>query len=88
MVTLNGHIFFIEDDEFLEKYNDIWSKVSNRHCVKIACIRIFSAPYFPAFELNTERYSVSLRIQSKWGKMRNKKTPNTDNFYSVSVKKE
>ena len=38
MVTLNGHIFFIEDDEFLEKYNDIWSKVSNRHCVKIACI--------------------------------------------------
>ena len=33
------------------------------HCVKTARIRAYSYPYFPAFELNIERYSVSLRIQ-------------------------
>ena len=32
------------------------------HCVKSVCIRSYSGPYFPAFRLNTERYSVSLRI--------------------------
>ena len=34
---------------------------------------VFSGPYFPAFGLNTERYSVSLRIQSKCGKIRTRK---------------
>ena len=34
-------------------------------CVKSVRIRSFSGPYFPAFGLNTERYSVSLRIQSE-----------------------
>ena len=29
----------------------------------------FSGPYFPAFRLNTDRYEVSLRIQSEWGKI-------------------
>ena len=33
----------------------------------------FSAPYFPAFGLNAERYEVSLRIQSKRGKIRTRK---------------
>ena len=33
----------------------------NVHCVKSVRIRIFSGSYFPAFGLNTERYSVSLR---------------------------
>ena len=52
-------------------------------CVK--CVRIwsYSGPYFPVFELNTERYSVSLRIQSKCGKIRTRITPNTDTFYAV-----
>ena len=40
----------------------------------------FSGPYFLAFGLNTERYGVSLRIQSEWGKMGTRKTPNTDTF--------
>ena len=31
---------------------------------------VFSGPYFPAFELNAERYFVSLRIQPKRGKIR------------------
>ena len=30
---------------------------------------VFSGPYFPAFGLNTEKYEVSLRIQSKCGKI-------------------
>ena len=30
---------------------------------------VFSGPYFPAFGLNTERYEVSLRIQSKYGEI-------------------
>ena len=37
--------------------------------MKSAHIGSFPGPYFPAFELNTERYSVSLRIQSECGKM-------------------
>ena len=50
------------------------------------CVRIrsFTGPYFLAFGLNTKRYSVFLPIQSEWGKIRNRKTPNTDTFYAVS----
>ena len=35
------------------------------HYVKSVRIRSFSSPYFPAFGLNTDRYSLSLHIQSK-----------------------
>ena len=34
---------------------------------------VFSGLYFPAFGLNTERFSVTLRIQSKCGKIRTRK---------------
>ena len=34
---------------------------------------VFSGPYFPAFGLNTEKYEVSLRIQSECGKARTRK---------------
>ena len=40
----------------------------------------FSGHYFPAFELNTNRYSVSLRIQFEYGKIRIRKTLNTGTF--------
>ena len=53
------------------------------HCVKRVLIRTFSSPYFPAFGLNTERYGLSLRIQSKCGKIPTKKTPNTVTFHEV-----
>ena len=43
----------------------------------------FSGPYFPAFGLNTKRYSVSLRIQSKCGKMHTRKTPYLDTFHTA-----
>ena len=34
---------------------------------------VFSGPYFTAFGLNTERYGVSLHIQSEYGKMQTRK---------------
>ena len=52
------------------------------YCVKNVHIQKFSGPYFPAFGLNTEGYRVSLRIQSECGKIRSRKTPNTDTFYA------
>ena len=42
----------------------------------------FSGPYFPAFQLNTERYPVSL----KCGKTRARKTPNTDTFHAINCR--
>ena len=54
------------------------SLVRKTHCVKNVRIRSYSGPYFPAFGLNTERYGVSLRIQSECGKIRTRITPNTD----------
>ena len=55
-------------------------------CVKSVRIQSFSGSYF--FRIQPEygeyaEYSVSLRIQSECGKMRTRKTPNTDNFYTV-----
>ena len=54
------------------------------HCVNSVRIRNYSGPHFPTFGLNTERYSESLSIQSKCGKMRNRIAPNTDTFYAVT----
>ena len=44
------------------------------HSAKSVGIRSYSGPYFPAFGLNTERYFVSLRIQSEWRKIRTRKS--------------
>ena len=48
-------------------------------------IRSYSGPYFPAFGLDTERYSVSPHIQSECGKMRTRITSNRDTFYAVEI---
>ena len=55
-------------------------KVWHCHCVKGACTRSFSGPHSPAFGLNIERYSVSLRIQSECAKKQTRQTPNTYMF--------
>ena len=55
----------------------------NKHVQSIH-IRSFSGPYFPAFELSTENYSVNLRIRSECVKIRTKKTSNMEAFYVVS----
>ena len=47
---------------------------------KVSKYGFFSGPYFATFALNMERYSVSLRIQSKCGKIR------TSTFHAVGVK--
>ena len=51
--------------------------------MKSVRIRSYSGPHVPAFELNTERDGVSLRIQSECGKIRTRITPNTDSFNLV-----
>ena len=56
-----------------------------KHSVKNVPIRCFSGPYFLVYGLNTERYFVSLRIRSKCGKIRTRKTPKTDIFHAVST---
>ena len=53
---------------------------NGNHSGKIIRIQSFSGPYFPAFRLNMDRHFVPLCIQSKDGKIRTRKTPNTDNF--------
>ena len=55
------------------------------HCAKYVRIRSFSGPHFPAFGLNTKIYRVILRVQDKFGKMRTRKTPNTDTFYAAHI---
>ena len=41
-------------------------------------------PYFPTFELNTERCGISLRIHCKCGKIRNRKNQSKDTFHAVN----
>ena len=48
---------------------------------------VFSGPYFTAFRLNTERYSVSVRIQSQCRKIRTRKNSVFGHFSrSVGIK--
>ena len=54
------------------------------HYVKSVSIWSYSGPHFLAFRLNTERYTASLRIQSKCGNMRTRIT-NTENFNTVHL---
>ena len=63
----------------------LYKKLKTEHCVKSVRIRSYPGQYFPAFGLNTERYSVSLRIQSECGKIRTRITPNTDTFHVVEM---
>ena len=62
------------------------NKISVKHCVKGVRIRSYSGPHFPVFGLKTDRCGVSLSIQSKCRKMRNRITPNKDTFYTVKLK--
>ena len=62
----------------------IFDKWRCSSCMKSVRIRSYYGPYFPAFGLNTKRYSVSLRIQSEYGKIRTRITPNTLTFHAVT----
>ena len=61
----------------------ISKNIFSRHCVKSVRTRSYSGPYFLAFGLNTERYSVTLCIQSECRIMRTKITPNTGIIHAV-----
>ena len=43
----------------------IFANIKIKHCVKSVRIRSYSGPYFPAFGLNTERYSVLSALERK-----------------------
>ena len=60
-----------------------------KYCDTVFCMRIvpiwsFSGPYFPTFARNTEGEILRIfRIQSRWGEIQTRKTPNTSNFHAV-----
>ena len=62
------------------QHSEIFILHKTLHCVKSVRISSFSGLYFPAFGLNTERCGVSLRFQPECGKIRTRKSLNTDTF--------
>ena len=58
-------------------------KLTKLYCVISACICNNSGPLFLATGLNMERYGVSLGIESEFGKIWSRKTPNTNTFYDT-----
>ena len=63
-----------------------WEEISRiRFSKNTPYVQVIIRPYFPAFGLNRERYSVSLRIQSECWKIRTRITPNMGTFYAVYV---
>ena len=67
----------------LLQFTPIYTNMLLQHCVKGVRIRSYSSPYFPACGLNTERDSVSLRVQCECRKVRTRITLNTDTFHTV-----
>ena len=53
------------------------------HCVKSVQIRSFFWSVFSRICTGSERYSISLRIQSECGKIRSRKIPYLDTFHAV-----
>ena len=85
-VSLGLFMSYLCDLVFIFSLIFIFINHMTSHCVKSVRTRSFSGPDFPAFRLHMERYSVSLRIQSECGKIRTRKTPNTNTFQAVSFK--
>ena len=80
-LKLETFLFFLELFLILIIFR---KKYSDNHCVKSVRIWSFSGPHLTAFGINTKRYSVSLRIQSKYLKIWNRKTRNTNTFHKVN----
>ena len=70
---------------FEEHVKRLCRKSDQEFCVKSVRILSFSGTYLPVFGMNTERYGLFLRIQSKYGKIRTRKTQNTDTFHAVKL---
>ena len=69
-----------------ENQREAIMEISDLDCVTNFRIRSVSGPHFPAIRLNTEIQGVSLHIQSECGKIRTRKTPNTDTFQTQQDK--
>ena len=68
-------------------YFDVSNEFSGSNTLREKCsYSEFFSQYSPAFKLNPERYSVSLRIQSEYEKTLTRKTSNTDAFNAVIMK--
>ena len=50
---------------------------------KVSKYGVISGPYIPAFGMNTERYELSLRIQSECGKIRLEITRYLDSVFGL-----
>ena len=67
-------------EELLEKDGSF----TNQTAWKVSKYGVFSDPYFPVFGLNTEIYSVNLRIRSEYMKIRTRKN-SVFGYFSGSV---
>ena len=74
----------LEDSEVFKTFSKDYGG-NHTHCVKSVRVRSFFGPYFLVFELNTERYGVSLFIQFKCRKIWTRKTPNTGTSLEVII---
>ena len=72
----------------VKENTDLFTFSKEIHCVKSIRSRSFSGPFFLTFGLNTKRYGLSLLIQSECGKIRTRKTPNTDTFHAVILNRK
>ena len=80
-MPLSSHCVLLQIFQYmLESFQSLY------HCVKSVRIRSFATLYLHIFGLDTERYGVSLRIHSESGKIRTRKTPNTETFHAVYIK--
>ena len=65
----------------------IWQMIKNNYCVKSVRIRSYSGLHLPRSRTEYGEIRVSLRIQSVCEEMRNRMTPNTDNFHAMIILK-
>ena len=73
------------DNYFIKFLRFVTFSLNLKHCLKSIRYRSFCGPYFHVVRLKSERYGVPLRAQSECGKIRTRKTPNTDTFHAVYV---
>ena len=79
--VISGDINYTNECKSLQNLKCVKSK----HYIKSVRIRSVSGRHFLAFGLNTEVYSVNLRIQSEYGKMQTRKAPKTESYHAVNV---
>ena len=78
--TVNVYSLYHSSDS---SFTSSWILIFQNKRGKSVYILSYSGPHFPAFGLNTEKYSLSLLIQAECGKIRTRITPNTGAFYAV-----